>query len=954
MLVVLLVAAALRLWALPSFPVGLHYDEAANLILARQIAEGQYRPVFIQAYTGKEVLFFYAVAPWVRMTGGSPWGLRLGAAMLGILTVAATYAATSALLGPRKRTASIALFAAAWIAVAFPHVLLSRYGFRAISQPLLQALTVAALWRGLRSGRWSWLVAGGAFLGLTAYTYLAARLFPVPLGIALGWLLVRSEPRARRRLLGQLALVLAVALAALAPLGLFFLQHPEAFTTRITQVASPNWSDALRGIWLCLRALVWPGAGDGYVRFNLPHLPLMDVISALLALLGLVSWLRLRRKDSLGSAAFILVIGAIVAMILPSGLATGELTPSNLRMAGLFPFLALLPAWGLSEGLRVFGGMAPGKWQMRTSDGRPQPSAYAALLPLSLASLLFVGGAARTASIYARWSSSDALFRAADGEMVLAARALDAAIETAPDPAGVTVYIASEHYRHPTVAALAEHYEDAKWLTGGATLVLPEQGDAVYLVPDNVPPPAPWPKTISDVWTTVNYPSPSGAPALASHQLAASALAGLRQDLMAPRGDGPDAAPADFAHVVRAYDAVPMQPCRVAASCPILVTWEAVSSYPTLQPVLRLFHPESGEWARTMPFHYPAEEWTPGEVVLDQLVVVPPVGVPPVEGYEVGVGFYDPDREEALPRLVDERFGGFEARYPGTSQGLRLFRTLEVPTPEQVLDACPGIPRTSAVALTGLDLLGWTVTRDDSLLPGSKLALRLCWLADETAPPFETVTLRVRGADAEATLFMGPPAEGYAFADWRAGEVVEDRSQVQLPRSLPAGDYGLELQLDGAEPVELERFEVQALARTFSRPDTAYVVDRDFTGPSGAQIRLLGYDLGEWDPGQPWQVTLVWQAIEEMPQDYVVFLHLRDAEADAPVAQVDEMPRAGGYPTSLWMSGEVVTDDHVLTLPPDLAPGDYVLYVGLYLTDGTHLTVDGAQRLRLAEVTVAP
>ncbi len=508
MLVVLLVAAALRLWALPSFPVGLHYDEAANLILTRQIAEGQYRPVFIQAYTGKEVLFFYAAAPWVRMTGGSPWGLRLGAAMLGILTVAATYAATSALLGPRKRTASIALFAAAWIAVAFPHVLLSRYGFRAISQPLLQALTVAALWRGLRSGRWSWLVAGGAFLGLTAYTYLAARLFPVPLGIALGWLLVRSEPRARRRLLGQLALVLAVAMAALAPLGLFFLQHPEAFTTRITQVASPNWSDALRGIWLCLRALVWPGVGDGYVRFNLPHLPLMDVISALLALLGLVSRLRLRRKDSLGSAAFILVIGAIVVMILPSGLATGELTPSNLRMAGLFPFLALLPAWGLSEGLRVFGGMAPGKWQMRTSDGRPQPSAYAALLPLSLASLLFLGGAARTASIYARWSSSDALFRAADGEMVLAARALDAAIETAPDPAGVTVYIASEHYRHPTVAALAEHYGDAKWLTGGATLVLPEHGDAVYLVPDNAPPPAPWPKTISDVLDDGQLPEP--------------------------------------------------------------------------------------------------------------------------------------------------------------------------------------------------------------------------------------------------------------------------------------------------------------------------------------------------------------------------------------------------------------------------------------------------------------
>ncbi len=954
MVLVLLVAAALRLWALPSFPVGLHYDEAANLILTRQIAEGQYHPIFIQAYTGKEVLYFYAVAPWVRMTGGSPWGLRLGAAMLGILTVSATYAATSALLGPRKRTAPIALFAAAWIAVAFPHVLLSRYGFRAISQPLMQALTVAALWRGLRSGRRRWLVAAGAFLGLTAYTYLAARLFPVPLGIALGWLLVRSEPQARRRLSGQLALVLAVALVVLAPLGVFFLQHPEAFTTRITQVASPSGSDALRGIWLCLRALVWPGSGDGYVRFNLPHLPLMDGISALLALFGLVSWLRLRRKDSLVQAALILVTGAIVVMILPSALATGELTPSNLRMVGLFPFLALLPAWGLSEALRVFGGIAAGKWQMGKRLGRPRPGAPAPLLPLSLALVLFLAGAARTASIYAGWSSSDALFRAADGEMVLAAKALDAAIEAPPDPAGVTVYIASEHYRHPTVAALAEHYGDAKWLTGGATLVLPEHGDAVYLVPDNVPPPAPWPEMIADVWTTVNYTSPSGAPALASHQLTASALAGLRQDLMVPGGAGPDAAPADFAHIVRIYDAAPMQPCRIGEPCPVLVTWEAVSPYATLQPVLRLFHPESGEWARTMPFHYPAEEWSSGELVLDQLVVVPPVGAPPVEGYELGVGFYDPDRAAPLPRLVDERFGGLEARYSDTSQGLRLSPALAAPTPEQVEDACPGIPRTSAVALSGLDLLGWTMAPGDPLLPGSELSVRLCWLADQAAPPFETVTLRVRGIDAEATLFAGPPAEGYAFADWRAGEVVEDRYRVRLPRSLPAGGYVLEMQLDGAEPVELERFDVQALTRTFSRPDTAYGVDRDFLGSSGAQIRLLGYDLGEWDPSHPWHVTLVWQAVEEMPQDYVVFLHLRSAEGDAPVAQVDEMPRAGGYPTSLWMSGEVVSDEHVLTLPPDLAPGDYVLYVGLYLTDGTHLTVDGAQRLRLAEVTVVP
>ena len=291
--------------------MGLHYDEAANLVLTREIVAGDYRPLFIRAYTGKEVLFFYASAPWVWMTGGSEWGLRLGGAMVGVLTVAATFAATRALLGRRRGGPAIALFAAGWMAVAFPHVLLSRYGFRAISQPLLQALTVAALWRGLRSRRVGWTVAGGVFLGLTGYTYLAARLFPLPLALTGGWLLARSKPPERRRTLRRFVLVLGVAAIVFAPLGFYFLRHPDAFTTRIAQVAAPSFAEALRGIGLCLRALVRPGAGDPYIRFNAPGQAVMDPVSALLALVGVGAMLLARRTSRLETAGRILVLPAI-------------------------------------------------------------------------------------------------------------------------------------------------------------------------------------------------------------------------------------------------------------------------------------------------------------------------------------------------------------------------------------------------------------------------------------------------------------------------------------------------------------------------------------------------------------------------------------------------------------------------------------------------------------------
>jgi predicted membrane-bound mannosyltransferase len=90
LLLVLLVAAGLRLYRLPELPLGLHYDEAANGILASEIARGVETPIFIPSYTGKEVLFFYWTALWMKLLGTTPLALRLSAALAGLATVAAT------------------------------------------------------------------------------------------------------------------------------------------------------------------------------------------------------------------------------------------------------------------------------------------------------------------------------------------------------------------------------------------------------------------------------------------------------------------------------------------------------------------------------------------------------------------------------------------------------------------------------------------------------------------------------------------------------------------------------------------------------------------------------------------------------------------------------------------------------------------------------------------------
>lgn len=926
MVPILLLAAFLRLAQLPELPLGLHYDEAANLIIARQIANAGYRPIFIQAYTGKEVLFFYAAAPWVHMTGGTAWGLRLAAAMIGVLTVAATFAAVRTMFVGYRDAETLAVLAAGWIALAFPHVLLSRYGFRAVTQPLLQALTLATLWRGLRSGRPLWLSAAGLCLGLTGYTYLAARLFPLPLGFTLLWVLARIPATDRPRRLRQLGLILAVALVTFAPLGLFFLQHPSAFATRISQVAAASWSQALRGLGLCLRALAWPNGGDPYVRFNQPGQPIMDGVSALLALIGLIQWTRTRPTDTLTQAAGVMTLTGVGVMLLPSALATGEITPSNLRLVGLYPFLAIPPALG---GALILRWLRHRRWRIMT---------VLALLG---------AGSLRTATRYQDWASSAALFRAASGAMVLAAEALDA--EVAPD---TTVFIASQHYRHPTVAALADHYSQAKWLTGGETLVLPPKGDAVYLIPDDLLPPSPWPEALTEAWQTETLRGPVADVGLTMHRLSAAQIAVLRTQQI---GMKPPAA--DFAHVIRVHDAYTNGACRVAAPCPILLIWEPLTMYPAAVPTVRLWHTETGEWDRVLPFHYPAEQWTPGDLVFDQYVLTPPVGTPAGGGYRLGIGVYDPAVQQGLPRLHDERFAGLEMVLPPGSDGIALAPMDGPPTPEQAATACPGVDRTTPQQIGTLTLLGWDVEAPEIALPGSELWVRLCWQAQAAGSAYQTLTLRLDGPSTQI-LYQGHPKGKIADPVWRPSEILEDRYRLRIPKTLPAGEYTVVIQVEGAVSLTLGKLTVAGLARSFTSPTVPFPLGIDFVDANGEpKLRLLGYDLDALPETRSWDVTLFWQVQTEMEEDYVVFLHLLDPQEEQMIAQVDEPPRQGTYPTSLWMLGEVITDLHRLPWPPAMEPGSgqmptYPLYVGLYIPwTGEHLLVNGEPQAHLLDIT---
>ena len=66
-------------------------------------------------------------------------------------------------------------------------------------------------------------------------------------------------------------------------------------------------------------------------------------------------------------------------------------------------------------------------------------------------------------------------------------------------------------------------------------------------------------------------------------------------------------------------------------------------------------------------------------------------------------------------------------------------------------------------------------------------------------------------------------------------------------------------------------------------------------------------------------------------EDYTAFVHLVRTDGEREIGgQVDSQPSAGEEPTSSWTPGQVVVDDYVLSLPPDMPPGEYRLEIGMY------------------------
>lgn len=119
----------------------------------------------------------------------------------------------------------------------------------------------------------------------------------------------------------------------------------------------------------------------------------------------------------------------------------------------------------------------------------------------------------------------------------------------------------------------------------------------------------------------------------------------------------------------------------------------------------------------------------------------------------------------------------------------------------------------------------------------------------------------------------------------------------------------------------------------------------------GDSIAFLGSQLARFpiEAGAQIPVTLYWQARAEMGTSYTVFTHLLNGRGEI-VAQWDQIPGGGRYPTTGWLPGEVIVGRYRISLPEGPPAGAYQLTAGMYyLRTGRRLVAFAPDGRRLWE-----
>ncbi len=366
---ILLAAFALRIANIENIPYSIFPDEAQNGIDAQQAnATGDYK-LFYESNNGREGLFINIQAMSIKLLGSTTLALKLPSIIFGTLTVLGVFLLSSELLG----TYAAGLIGAYLTAFSYWAINFSRIGFRAIMVPMLLTFAFYFLFRGLRTKKIHDFIIAGLVYGLGVHTYIAFRVSPLVLVVLFVSLIITRENFLKNYWKHVLVFAISMLIAAAPMLLDFFVWNPQHYASRTGSISilNPEVNQGnlvpmiIKTFGLSLAKYnFW---GDQNMRHNYPPYPLLNPLTGIAFLIGLVYiiikffhllWLRFKNKvRDKKLDAYVLILAWFFALLIPEFLAY-EGNPHALRAIGTLPvvmIIATLPLLWIIKKLNSFG-----------------------------------------------------------------------------------------------------------------------------------------------------------------------------------------------------------------------------------------------------------------------------------------------------------------------------------------------------------------------------------------------------------------------------------------------------------------------------------------------------------------------------------------------------------------------------------------------------------------------
>ncbi len=330
--------------------------------------------------------------------------------------------------------------------------------------------------------------------------------------------------------------------------------------------------------------------------------------------------------------------------------------------------------------------------------------------------------------------------------------------------------------------------------------------------------------------------------------------------------------------------------------------------------------------ADAVPVHnaYPTAAWRPGETLADvyDLPVLP--GTPPGR-HHLLVILYEPETGAEVARV---ELGAID--FPSALS--------EPPRDSLSVQWAERVDFSAQLQLVGYDFPSETAV----FKPGQSVPLILLWQARTALSDDLKLALWLQDEGGKIIGEMeGPLHNRYLPSRWRRGQVVRVWSDFSIPADAADGPYAIQLQVrQGERPLTARRWllplgqafemgiiRVKGRERLFTVPAIKHPLNIRL----GKEVKLLGYELEPMATraGETLHLTLYWQALSQMSTSYTVFTHLL-GDGGHIWGQRDSLPGGGAWPTTGWVSGEVIIDAYDIPIDSDAPPGRYSIEVGLY------------------------